>query len=146
MRRRRVGESEHSTASKRRIPPAPFDSPPFPAGDWQIGGTPIIGDPGILPTYPLMEAIYAESLTAKRGRKAESRSTAGRISPSTSALRATPRAARTRIFRSSTICGRTASSKTNSFSTSSACRMKPRPITSTGASGSRPFTDSITGS
>src|SRR5262249_51627865 len=29
----------------RRIPPAPFDSPPFPSGDWQINGTPIIGDP-----------------------------------------------------------------------------------------------------
>jgi Putative beta-barrel porin-2, OmpL-like. bbp2 len=45
--------------SKRRIPPAPFDSPPFPAGDWQIGGTPIIGDPGELPAWPLMQAIYA---------------------------------------------------------------------------------------
>jgi hypothetical protein len=42
----------------RRIPPAPFDSPPFPAGDWQIGGTPIIGDPGELAPYPLMQAIY----------------------------------------------------------------------------------------
>jgi hypothetical protein len=42
----------------RRIPPAPFDSPPFPAGDWQIGGTPIIGDPGVLAPYPLMQAIY----------------------------------------------------------------------------------------
>jgi hypothetical protein len=42
----------------RRIPPPPFDSPPFPAGDWQIGGTPIIGDPGELPPYPLMQAIY----------------------------------------------------------------------------------------
>src|SRR5215472_5119888 len=42
----------------RRIPPAPFDSPPFPAGDWQIGGTPIIGDPGELPPFPLMQAIY----------------------------------------------------------------------------------------
>jgi hypothetical protein len=42
----------------RRIPPAPFDSPPFPSGDWQIGGTPIIGDPGELPPYPLMQAIY----------------------------------------------------------------------------------------
>jgi hypothetical protein len=42
----------------RRIPPAPFDSPPFPAGDWQIGGTPIIGDPGQLAPYPLMQAIY----------------------------------------------------------------------------------------
>jgi hypothetical protein len=28
----------------RRIPPAPFDSPPFPSADWQIGGTPITGD------------------------------------------------------------------------------------------------------
>ena len=42
----------------RRIPPAPFDSPPFPAGDWQIGGSPVIGDPGELPPYPLMQAIY----------------------------------------------------------------------------------------
>ena len=42
----------------RRIPPAPFDSPPFPSGDWQIGGTPIIGDPGELPPGPLMQAIY----------------------------------------------------------------------------------------
>jgi len=42
----------------RRIPPAPFDSPPFPSGDWQIGGTPIIGDPGELAPGPLMQAIY----------------------------------------------------------------------------------------
>jgi hypothetical protein len=45
----------------RRIPPAPFDSPPFPNGDWQIGGTAgtaIIGDPGELAPYPLMQAIY----------------------------------------------------------------------------------------
>ncbi len=46
------------TPSTRRIPPAPFDSPPFPAGDWQIGGSQIIGDPGELPPYPLMQAIY----------------------------------------------------------------------------------------
>ena len=32
----------------RRIPPAPFDSPPYPNGDWQIGGSTIIGDPGEL--------------------------------------------------------------------------------------------------
>jgi hypothetical protein len=44
---------------QRRIPPAPFDSPPFPAGDWQIGATPIIGDPGVMPVWPLMEALYA---------------------------------------------------------------------------------------
>src|SRR5260370_2355779 len=43
----------------RRIPPAPFDSPPFPSGDWQIGGTPIIGDPGNVGPWPLMEAIYS---------------------------------------------------------------------------------------
>ena len=42
----------------RRIPPAPFDSPPFPSADWQIGGTQIIGDPGELPPSPLMQAIY----------------------------------------------------------------------------------------
>jgi hypothetical protein len=41
----------------RRIPPAPFDSPPFPSGDWQIGGTPIIGDPGELP--PLRRTRWA---------------------------------------------------------------------------------------
>jgi hypothetical protein len=43
----------------RRIPPAPFDSPPFPSGEWQIGGTPVIGDPGNVAPWPLMEAIYA---------------------------------------------------------------------------------------
>src|SRR5258707_15025172 len=32
----------------RCIPPAPFDSPPFPSAAWQIGGTQIIGDPGEL--------------------------------------------------------------------------------------------------
>jgi Putative beta-barrel porin-2, OmpL-like. bbp2 len=49
----------HSPPAQRRIPPAPFDSPPFPAADWQIGGTPIIGDPGNVGPWPLMEAIYA---------------------------------------------------------------------------------------
>jgi hypothetical protein len=43
---------------QRRIPPTPFDSPPFPSSDWQIGGTPIIGDPGEIPPWPLTEAIY----------------------------------------------------------------------------------------
>jgi hypothetical protein len=50
-----------ATPTPRRIPPAPFDSPPFPASDWQIGGTAgtaIIGDPGELAPYPLMQAIY----------------------------------------------------------------------------------------
>jgi putative OmpL-like beta-barrel porin-2 len=51
--------AQNASPPPRRIPPAPFDSPPFPSGDWQIGGTPIIGDPGELPPWPLMEAIYA---------------------------------------------------------------------------------------
>ena len=45
----------------RRIGPQPFDGPPFPTGDWQIGGGPnVIGDPGALRDnpYPLMQAIY----------------------------------------------------------------------------------------
>jgi hypothetical protein len=50
--------SEPNAPNPRRIPPAPFDSPPFPSGDWQINGTPIIGDPGQLAPYPLMQAIY----------------------------------------------------------------------------------------
>ena len=47
------------SVAERRIPPAPFDSPPFPSADWQIGGAPIIGDPGNVGPWPLMEAIYA---------------------------------------------------------------------------------------
>lgn len=49
----------NSAPVQRRIPPAPLDSPPFPAADWQIGGTPIIGDPGNVGPWPLMEAIYS---------------------------------------------------------------------------------------
>ncbi|HXX41971.1 MAG TPA: outer membrane beta-barrel protein [Chthoniobacterales bacterium] len=49
---------EPNAPNTRRIPPAPFDSPPYPSGDWQINGTPIIGDPGELSPYPLMQAIY----------------------------------------------------------------------------------------
>ena len=44
--------------SVRRIPPAPFDSPPFPSGEWQIGGTAIIGDPGIVAPGVLMQTLY----------------------------------------------------------------------------------------
>jgi hypothetical protein len=40
-----------ATPTPRRIPPAPFDSPPFPSADWQIGGSPVIGDPGQLAPY-----------------------------------------------------------------------------------------------
>jgi hypothetical protein len=45
----------------RRIGAPPFDSPPYPDQDWQIGGGPnVIGDPGALrdSPFPLMQAIY----------------------------------------------------------------------------------------
>jgi hypothetical protein len=40
----------------RRGTPAPIFSPPYPATDWPIGGTPVIGVPDGQ-TYPLMQAI-----------------------------------------------------------------------------------------
>jgi hypothetical protein len=45
----------------RRIGDPPFDGPPYPTQEWQIGGGPnVIGDPGALrdSPYPLMQAIY----------------------------------------------------------------------------------------
>jgi hypothetical protein len=45
-------------APTRRGHEAPFDAPPYPDGEWQLGGTPIIGDKNELPTGPLMQAIY----------------------------------------------------------------------------------------
>lgn len=44
------------TAEPRRGTPAPIPSPPYPATDWPIGGTPVIGVPDGQ-TYPLMQAI-----------------------------------------------------------------------------------------
>jgi hypothetical protein len=44
--------------ANRRGNPTPFDSPPYPNGEWQIGGTEIVGDPNATPDYPLMQAIY----------------------------------------------------------------------------------------
>jgi hypothetical protein len=43
--------------STRRGLPTPFDSPPYPTGEWQIGGTPLIGDVNELPVYPLQQAL-----------------------------------------------------------------------------------------
>jgi Putative beta-barrel porin-2, OmpL-like. bbp2 len=40
----------------RRGYPAPLDSPPFPSGDYSVGGTPVIGAPDTQ-TYSLMQAI-----------------------------------------------------------------------------------------
>jgi hypothetical protein len=42
--------------SERRGTPAPIYSPPYPAADWPIGGTTVIGAPDGQ-TYPLMQAI-----------------------------------------------------------------------------------------
>jgi len=53
-----VPPATNAPAPQRRGLPPPFDAPPYPTGEWQIGGTPIIGDPNALPTYPLMEALY----------------------------------------------------------------------------------------
>ena len=49
----------NASPQQRRISPAPFHSPPFPSADWQIGGTPIIGDANNVAPWPLMEAIYS---------------------------------------------------------------------------------------
>jgi hypothetical protein len=45
-------------APTRRGLPAPFDSPPYPNGEWQIGGTEIIGSQNLTPDSPLMQALY----------------------------------------------------------------------------------------
>jgi hypothetical protein len=42
----------------RRGNAAPFDSPPYPNGEWQIGGTETIGDKNETPDYPFMQALY----------------------------------------------------------------------------------------
>jgi len=38
--------------------PAPQNSPPFPYSEYQIGGTPIIGDRNEQTVYPLMQALF----------------------------------------------------------------------------------------
>jgi len=49
----------NAPAGSRRGQSTPFDSPPFPDGEWQLGGTPQPGDPNALAPDPLMEALYA---------------------------------------------------------------------------------------
>jgi hypothetical protein len=48
--------TDASLVSKRRGTPPPIFSPPFPATDWPIGGTPLIGAPDTQ-TYPFMQAV-----------------------------------------------------------------------------------------
>jgi hypothetical protein len=51
-------------APVRRGYPAPLDSPPFPGGDYSVGGTPPIGAPDTQ-TYPLMQAINGNRTRTK---------------------------------------------------------------------------------
>jgi len=48
--------SNQSTTDKRRGTPEPLFSPPYPAADWPIGGTPVIGAIDEQ-SYPLMQAL-----------------------------------------------------------------------------------------
>ena len=43
--------------ANRRGHATPFDAPPFPDGEWQLGGTEIIGDQNQTPDFPLMQAL-----------------------------------------------------------------------------------------
>ena len=52
------------TAEPRRGYPGPLFSPPYPAADWPIGGTPTIGVPDGQ-TYPLMQAINENKSISK---------------------------------------------------------------------------------
>ena len=52
------GSAAATPPVQRRGFPAPFDSPPYPTGEWQIGGTPIIGDPGVVSPGFLMQTLY----------------------------------------------------------------------------------------
>jgi len=45
------------TPCRRGLPPA-SDSPPYPDGEYQIGGTQTIGDPEVIPPYPITQAFY----------------------------------------------------------------------------------------
>ncbi len=49
-------QTTQATSQDRRGTPAPLSSPPFPASDWPIGGTPVIGASDGS-SYPLMQAI-----------------------------------------------------------------------------------------
>jgi hypothetical protein len=48
-----------STPNQRRgAYPSPFDDPPFFTSDFQIGGTPVIGDHNDATVWPVMKAVY----------------------------------------------------------------------------------------
>ena len=53
--RKKDDQAQEETPPARRALPAPFDSPPFPSGEYQ--GYPLIGVPASDSAYPLMKAI-----------------------------------------------------------------------------------------
>src|SRR5262249_16515924 len=57
-----TGKDNRTTESEpekpRRAPPAPFNSPPFPSGEYQ--GYPLIGVPAPDANYPLMKALRGD--------------------------------------------------------------------------------------
>src|SRR5215469_5968346 len=53
----------NAAAPKRRAMDAPFDSPPFPSSEWQMGAVPApIGVPDTNSTYPLEKALSCTSV------------------------------------------------------------------------------------
>jgi hypothetical protein len=58
------GTAQNGPEPRRRVPPPPLDSPPFPTSDWQYGGAPDIGTPDAN-VYPLMQAINRASSKVK---------------------------------------------------------------------------------
>ena len=52
-----VGAAAAEPEPKRLGLPAPLDSPPFPSGDWPLGGSQLIGAPDAA-VGPLMKWIY----------------------------------------------------------------------------------------
>jgi hypothetical protein len=62
-----TGAASSEPAPQRRGTPAPIASPPFPATDWPIGGTQLIGAPDTQ-TYPLQTAIDGEANKLSRAK------------------------------------------------------------------------------
>jgi hypothetical protein len=53
-----VPAGSNAPAQNRRGHEPPFDAPPYPDGEWQLGGSEVIGDQNLTPDFPLMQAIY----------------------------------------------------------------------------------------
>lgn len=53
-----ISKTAGATAPELRKFPAPQNAPPFPYAEYQIGGTPTIGDRNEQTVYPLMKALF----------------------------------------------------------------------------------------